>query len=350
MRHCVKLPTDLFFCTHNQHHFISSHSRDHASFSHSSNTQSVLIYTRYRSGSSFVGELFNSHPDIYYIFEFTKFLHHNNENRTVYLSSSLVESCLADATSCWFKHWTDDIPDINNYIAPYWRDRSLCNKLDNYHACAPLSTEALECYCRRFKYRVIKEISLSSLHLFHNMWDSDNWKVIHLVRDPRGVISSRIKIAEQKHPELKGTFTSGDLGKLYVRQAHTYCKEIMVDKMYYMDHKTRIYRKYKRIRYEEIAQQPITEAQSLYNFIGIPFHDDVAKSISQSTVEDSSVKFDPFSTRRNSNTTAANWLQHLPLDFILRIQEVCIKVMTELNYRIIRENDHYKEFTVSDIT
>ena len=33
-----------------------------------------LIYTRYRSGSSFVGELLNNHPDVYYMFEPLKLL------------------------------------------------------------------------------------------------------------------------------------------------------------------------------------------------------------------------------------------------------------------------------------
>lgn len=33
-----------------------------------------VIYTRYRSGSSFVGDLFSNHPDIFYLFEPLKLL------------------------------------------------------------------------------------------------------------------------------------------------------------------------------------------------------------------------------------------------------------------------------------
>ena len=39
-----------------------------------SKKKKFLIYTRYRSGSSFVGELFNHHPDNYYMFEPLKLL------------------------------------------------------------------------------------------------------------------------------------------------------------------------------------------------------------------------------------------------------------------------------------
>ena len=29
----------------------------------------LVIYTRFRSGSSFVGEIFKQHPDVFYLFE-----------------------------------------------------------------------------------------------------------------------------------------------------------------------------------------------------------------------------------------------------------------------------------------
>ena len=314
-----------------------------------SKTKHVLIYTRYRSGSSFVGELFNSHPNVFYIFEFIKFLRKNNANRSVYRNSLLVESCLDDVTSCKFSAHTDDMPAENSVIDTSWRDRALCSKLDNYDSCSGLATRSLECFCAHHQYKVTKEISMTSLQVIHNILESERWKVIHLVRDPRGIISSRIKIQEIMHPEMNYKYISGSLGAKYVAEAKQYCQEVVEDKQYHSEHQLLIGQSYKRVRYEDLAQDPDGEARELYRFVGIPFHNDVSEWISKSTVKDTSWTFSSYDTTRNSISTAVGWLKHLPMGFIQRIQYVCHDMLVELNYRILTESDDLQQLTIHEM-
>ena len=316
----------------------------------SSKSKHILIYTRYRSGSSFIGGLFNSHPDVFYIFEFTKFLRRTKDYRSVLRNSVLVESCLEDVMACKFSAHTDDLPADTTMVTSFWRNRALCSKLNILPLCYGVATSSLECFCAQHQYKVTKEILLNSLRVIHNILESEKWKVVHLVRDPRGLISSRIKLSEEgMSTKVKNKFTSGSLGDRYVAEAKQYCQEVADDQRYYSEHQLLIGQSYKRLRYEDLAQDPEGEARKLYRFVGIPFHTDVSEWISRSTVRDTSWMFDSYDTKRNSISTAVRWLQHLPMDFIQRIQHVCHDVLVDLNYRILIESDDIQQLTINDM-
>ena len=71
-------------------------------FTHNNPSHNLLIYTRFRSGSSFVGSLFSHHPDVYYVFESMKFVEFSRERNDLY-TPEVVNRRIQEVLSCTLK-------------------------------------------------------------------------------------------------------------------------------------------------------------------------------------------------------------------------------------------------------
>ncbi|XP_032830999.1 carbohydrate sulfotransferase 2-like [Petromyzon marinus] len=178
----------------------------------------VFILTTWRSGSSFVGELFNQHPGVFYLFEplwhvwqalypgdarvlqgasrdmlnslfrcdlqvFN--LYGNGQNMTSRdIFRSPLNRALCSPPLC------PALARPRGGAAPALVDERACSRL-----CPPRPLADVEARCRRLPLVVIKGVRIFDLELLAPLLQdpSLNLKVIHLVRDPRAVASSRLK-------------------------------------------------------------------------------------------------------------------------------------------------------------
>ena len=154
---------------------------------------------------------------------------------------------------------------------------------------------------------------------------SSNIKIIHLIRDPRGTMSSRKKL----RPRSNGDFIRkrGKTGD----EVTDLCKTIDQNLEYVSNNEDIDWLKhrYKLIRYEDVAARPSQKAKEIYKFLGISFPKTVQKWIADNT---KSTSGGAFSHKRDSKEIIHAWREHLNLPYVKTIQDKCKTVMSKLGY------------------
>ena len=151
-------------------------------------TNIYLLSSTGRSGSTFLSALIKSFPITFYLFEPLRPL-----SRKFKLDAELSNSMLKEIFNCNLSKHHLDLLSTEYY--PLFVKRNSCNELKK----CP-KKERLNDYCKKFNITVVKTIRtrLSSAETF--MSSSDNVKIIHLIRDPRGFITSMIKVKWNMKP------------------------------------------------------------------------------------------------------------------------------------------------------
>lgn len=196
--------------------------------------------------------------------------------------------------------------------------------------------EFMKSVCKAHKHVAIKTIRVR-LHEVRELLTSQNddsidWKVIHVVRDPRGMINSWMG---QNHRSST---------KYFEEETRSLCKEISSDVRIGQELEKLYPNSYMLLRYEDLAANPYTKAQEMYNFIGIPMSDRVKQWIADNTNQDTSSytgaeekRMGQF--RRDSKATSLAWEKILPNKIIRKIEKNCLDLMNLANYKPLYLNN-----------
>ncbi|CAH1251506.1 CHST1 [Branchiostoma lanceolatum] len=169
----------------------------------------VIVMTSMRSGSTFVGEIFNQHPEAFYIFEPIWALE-NHKDKT-YNSPKFQFEWLRSLSDCRM----EGVQDILKFyltakglgvMATCNAVDGLCAKYRNYTSKwpgrCPIPEETMAKVvgnaCQSKRFTAIKTIRLEDTEPLQKIAEDGgiNLKVIQLVRDPRGVIASRLALVQ----------------------------------------------------------------------------------------------------------------------------------------------------------
>lgn len=311
---------------------------------------SVIIFTRYRSGSSFVGELLNQHPDIFYVFEPLKLLPHDGE--WLQFVREKGPNYLEDVLQCKFNRLIKDsiqMTPTDTGRVKAWKYRSLCAK--NYTTeCKHMQIKRLEKKCEQYTHVAAKIIRIYHISVLVPLIETGK-KIIYLIRDPRGAISSRIKVMQIKNNLSNIEYLREKVSTIKADAAE-YCRDLRENLSYVKMMvliSEQFHENYVLARYEDFASTPHQQAKKMYNFLGIDFHQDVKRWISQSTSlenDESSwnLKY-AYKTKRNSKRVAFSWKDDLPYEAISIIQNECAKEMKMLGYLLVNSPEDLKTQT-----
>ncbi|XP_032828023.2 carbohydrate sulfotransferase 7-like [Petromyzon marinus] len=192
----------------------------------------VYIHTTWRSGSSFVGELLNQHPAVFYMFEPLWHLWRAFPDRGALELQPKAVELLRDLFQCRLSrafspliHGRDDA----RLLFGWQRNKVMCSQAlcpmptsggsgGSRHGAVPRSGAAcgrrcprvslrqLEEQCRRFGVVAVKDVRLLELHALRPLLleeqdagDEEDGgvldvRVVHLLRDPRAVAASRQRV------------------------------------------------------------------------------------------------------------------------------------------------------------
>ena len=157
--------------------------------------KNVLIVTRGRSGSSFLGDLLNRYPGTFYTFEP---LHHAGK-RGILTSQNRINA-LKQIFNCtlndeFFEHAKEWKYSLSRNVR-YW---NFCNGLvGGHHEC--YLPELFNSICSIFSIRLVKTIRLSfdeTEELLKDIEVRNSIKIIFLFQDPRGVHQSMKEICDK---------------------------------------------------------------------------------------------------------------------------------------------------------
>ncbi|XP_077984805.1 carbohydrate sulfotransferase 1-like [Glandiceps talaboti] len=303
----------------------------------------VVVTAGMRTGSSFVGQLFNSHPDFFFLFEplFGLRSMENGPEISVHGVRALYKIYNCD----FYVHGMDEYFNWYNGLFRWQRDER-CHTLDRYDA---------NMCCTRARNVAVKTIRIMDVRDFISLMQdpSVNLKVIVVVRDPRAMMAS-----------LMPVYQAGYNYDPVIASMHQYVENldgVLLDRLkHYCDVNLRNYILAKTsneaivpwkknvmvVRFEDIALYPVQLAKQIYDFVGpnVDIHSDVLRWIHNNTKEDTDPDYTNgnygFENKRNSTQVTDKWRHKLSFDLVAVIQNtgVCQQYMHALGYLPVFES------------
>jgi len=176
----------------------------------------ILLLSNKRSGTSFAGHLFYENPTIFYLFEplfpFTRscevlqqervnflrqILHCEFENLQKQYQNAFLVTNHSDEYAMCLQHNLCFSERHERLLLRY--KRNCLSKYTPDECDFPLKGEILSETCRAspiVAYKVIRMCDFTILQrVFENMHQSIDLKIIHLIRDPRAILASRLLVS-----------------------------------------------------------------------------------------------------------------------------------------------------------
>lgn len=170
------------------------------------------------------------------------------------------------------------------------------------------------------RHRLIKFIDPVNFTDLVPMLDGDDqFYVVHLMRDPRAVLNSRLQVA--------GWITNPNN---ITEEAVRLCQEMRAK----FNLASQLHHRYRLFRYEDLARDMITFAAELYRFVELEVPPTLDVMIYQHTnSSNGDRRFNPYGTYRQNASVAVNaWRQELSPSIAHTVGTVCGDVLDKLGY------------------
>ncbi|XP_056595991.1 carbohydrate sulfotransferase 1 [Triplophysa dalaica] len=345
----------------------------------SSRKTHILILATTRSGSSFVGQLFNQHSDVFYLFEP---LFHVQSTLIPHLSPSryAVERrvMLGASRDLLRSLYNCDLYFLESYIKPQpanhttdkifrrGASKALCSapvcdafspsegnieEGDCVRKCASLNLTLAVESCRERRHVAIKTVRIPEVSDLKALIEDPrlNLKVIQLVRDPRGILSSRIETFRDTYRLWRIWRATGRKPyNLDLTPFTTVCDDFLNSVSTGLSRPPWLRGRYMLLRYEDVARNPLQKIKEVYEFLGLSMEKNVVDWIHNNTRgnNDASAKH-KYGTLRDSAANAESWRLKLSHDIVDYTQTVCQHILDELGYKAVSSPEELKNMSVS---
>lgn len=311
---------------------VELHNSEHCKTVETQTKRTVIALVAYhRGGSTFTGDILNEHPDVFYLYEPLRKLWKGNtlEDLTRQMLPKFLLCRFSELPLEWF---VDAIAENTGIM---FNSRALINLLgcartktvgEQRKVCAvnELTVSAIENECRK-RMVAVKMIrpalkSVASLRQDGRL----SLKIVHLVRDPRGLLAS-----VQKLPKSHPNYISGE--KLPV-VAKRVCSEMREN----LASAERLSEKdYLLLRYEDVATNTSAAIRTLYEFSGLRVLPELTDNFLKfhTGAVNKTWSFPWETVRENSTKTAFSWTKTLHEDSIEVIENACGDILEKLRYK-----------------
>ncbi|XP_072034726.1 carbohydrate sulfotransferase 1-like [Amphiura filiformis] len=329
----------------------------------------VMILARMRTGSTLIGEIFNQNQDLFYLFEPLHTIDcyvrrgFMEEEERIFRSKYLLKNL----NQC---HFTESYLEcIMAWGLGVYKSKVL------YDMCAPrgkhcsgITVNEIAQECKTYNNRFAMKFIRADLEIIKPLVTEKgmNVKVIHLIRDPRGTANSRKKyyndMLNSRRPQRLDRTVDRSMKALGLldREPHVPYKVNTIESLCQWmrdtvgiatDRPEWLKGRYKMVRYEDMASDPLRIARDIYSFVGLDLPDNIVQWVKENTDVDNS---DPsekllaargggvFSTHKNSTKTASSWRKYLGLDEVKEVQRICGDMMSLLGYPVIEQEKDLK--------
>ena len=210
-------------------------------------------------------------------------------------------------------------------------DASMKQAFSRYVNCihSPDVTSALK-YCIPKIQKQCQSSSIIAAKILRvNIWNLDfilndhpDWKVVHQIRDPRGILIS------QRSSGIMTKYSKGSI----IAESNILCDKMLNDTRSFKLHKNTHQGQYMLVKYEDYADAPVQTAQEIYSHIGSEVNDEVILAIKELThASHDSGAMDQ--RRKNSSETARKWTTKMTSIEKKWIDKSCSDFYKESGYR-----------------
>lgn len=334
-----------------------------------SSRKHILLFATTRSGSSFTGQLLNQHSGIFYVFEPLYHVQQAFTNSSSRLRRTLDRRALLGAyRDLLLNLYTCDLHFMENYIRPEPQDHitsSFFRRSSSHALCSPpvcsegadeagleppdeswcpkkcgslnLTLASMSCLSRG--HIAIKTVRVPEVKDLRTLTEDPrlDLKIIHLVRDPRAILASRIMAFSDQFRAWKIWNSTGRQPRYVdLTQITSTCKDMAASAETGLQRPSWLHGRYLLVRYEDLAFKPKEKAAEIYRFVGVEMEDRVQTWIAKNTNSNVSSRSEwnyRYSTTRDSKVTAESWRLRLGFDIVRTVQNLCNNTLALLGYR-----------------
>ena len=281
--------------------------------------ENLIIVTHGRSGSTFIGNIFNHHPNVFYLFE---------PYQTVERLHGAVATSDRDYQGKAFE-WmkgilqcdfvsTKHVQDLGRYYRKsYSKDYNPIKSFASFATVLPLQHDALN--------RMPNENGKQLLSVCDN--DRINCKFLFLVRDPRGI-----------NPSSKAFgFFKDDDSLLGIQEwSKKICSSTEINLNFFRSMSSDGKKRFMLLRYEDQADDPLKTLPSLLKFAGLPDDKNLRKWLDLASHRpETESERKAAAWRQDSWEGAERWRWLVGSDVITVIEKYCSHVMSVLGYKAV---------------
>ncbi|XP_018621399.2 carbohydrate sulfotransferase 1-like [Scleropages formosus] len=326
----------------------------------------ILIFATTRSGSSFLGQLFNHHPDVFYLFE--PLFHIERSGTSNHRLYSNVLRRLFDCNLRSLERYIKPRPKnhITNQLFRRESSKAMCSPpVCTFHGHSKLNMNEKYCQkicpslnltlasevCRQRQYVVIKAVRISEINTIRALVEDPklNMKIIQLVRDPRGILSSRISTFGFNGNLWRTWKKTGQKPKnLEMTTIVKMCDDFFTSVATAQQQPSWLKGKYMLVRYEDLALNPIQWAKKILTNTKISLDSRVFSWL-QSTINGGreNVVNRKYGTVRNSTAEAEDWRLKLPYVVAKYTQTLCERTLKQLSYKKVNSEGELKNMSLT---
>ncbi|TRY85902.1 hypothetical protein DNTS_020915 [Danionella cerebrum] len=315
----------------------------------------VLLLSSWRSGSSFLGQVFNQHPDVFYLMEPAWHVWMTINQAGARPLRMAVRDTIRSIFQC-------DMSVMDSYIRKpqnisnlfMWsHSRALCSppacfqtprteiskEQDCKKNCGKSDLKLAEAACRTYSHVVLKEVRFFELESLYPLLQDPTLdvRIIHLVRDPRAVLRSRERsfraLVKDSNIVLEQANIPDEDKPYHVLQE--ICRShVQIYETAALKPPDFLRGRYKMIRYEDLVHNTMDEIEAMYEFVGLEMTETLQEWIYRITHgKGQGTKKEAFDiTSRNAEDVSLAWRTALPFEKVQRIQNVCKGAMSLLGY------------------
>ncbi|XP_069732269.1 carbohydrate sulfotransferase 7 [Phaenicophaeus curvirostris] len=349
----------------------------------------IYLHATWRTGSSFLGELFNQHPDVFYLYEPMWHLW-----QALYPGDALsLQGALRDMLRALFRC---DFSVLRLYASPPapappaaanlttasifgWRTNKvicsapLCPAAPRPRAhvglvdgaaceesCPPRALRELEAECRKYPVVVIKDVRLLELSALMPLLREPglDLRVVQLFRDPRAVHNSRLKARQALLREsvqvLRSRLRAEPRGRrpppllpepgrgappqhraeFFLGGAlEVICQAWLRDLLLARRSPPWLRRRYTQLRYEDLVREPRAQLRRLLRFAGLPVPpalEAFALNMTRGAAYSSERPF--LISARDAREAVRAWRERLSRQQVRQVEAACGDAMSILAY------------------
>ena len=297
--------------------------------------KNLIILSPGRSGSSFLGSFFDNSPRVMYFFEPLQAL------EVKIGTENYKETCIKVIDSFMKCNFSDiGTTSLSAFSRRFHRRMSKAAALLPHGISNPVLSKA----CSTYNHTVIKILSgrvpnntiqtLIELFQQQNQYDV---KLVHLVRDPRAVINSRVKLKWIKKR----------LDPSFGKNVHEICDIMLQNARFGLQSPPPwLKSRFKLLRYEDLALNTSSVMQELYRFAGFDWSTSVDEWIS--TLAKNTKQGRAYSLYRNVSAALDGW-KSAPEPFIRDVENICGDLIDFLGYEKWRNQDFNRSSSLGTV-
>nr|XP_033772741.1 carbohydrate sulfotransferase 5-like [Geotrypetes seraphini] len=324
----------------------------------------LLILSSWRSGSSFVGQLFNQSPDVFYLLEPTRHVWTIFSRRSPNFIQAPMRDLLRAIFSCnmsAFEPYIQKHQFVSNLFG--WKEsRALCSPpvcnallrsdfIDRpkcMHICHQSPFEKMEEACRTYSHVVVKVVRFLNLPILYPLLKdpSLNLKIIHLVRDPRAILSSREYLPGLNVDDTIISRAQNSSRNISVVMQEICQAQVQIYKAASQNPPPFLKDRYLMVRHEDLVRDPLAYLREWYDYVGLSITPKLESWVYNITHRAISNDRGFMHFSGDSLKIAQKWRKKLSFQKVKEVQELCKQEMDMFGYQRVWSEEHLKNMSL----